>query len=113
MISNDHVYIITSKASKRLYLLKQLKRADVAKVELVKFYCSCKRSVLEYACMPAISQCLPQYLAKGIRRIRASRIIYPDFSYSVARKNSGIFTVENRREYLSSKRFNEIASINA
>ena len=46
---NDHVqvYVITSKASKRLYLLKQLKRADVAKVELVKFYCSCIRSVLE------------------------------------------------------------------
>ena len=47
---NDHVNIITSKASKRLYLLKQLKRADVAKVELIKFYCSCIRSVLEYAC---------------------------------------------------------------
>ena len=44
---NDHVSIITSKASKRLYLLKQLKRADVAKVELVKFYCTCIRSVLE------------------------------------------------------------------
>ena len=40
---NDRVNIITSKASKRLHLLKQLKRADVAKLELVKFYCSCIR----------------------------------------------------------------------
>ena len=72
---NDHVNIITSKASKRLYLLKQLKRADVAKVELVKFYCSCIRSVLEYACQ-LFHSALPQYLAKDIERIqkRALRI---------------------------------------
>ena len=47
---NDHLNIITSKASKHLYLLKHLKRADVAKVELVKFYCSCIKSVLGYTC---------------------------------------------------------------
>ena len=107
---NDHVTIITSKASKRLYLLKQLKRADVAKVELVKFYCSCIRSVLEYACQ-LFHSALPQYLVKDIERIqkRALRIIYPDLTYSVALKNS---TLENRREYLSSKLFNEIASNN-
>ena len=52
---NDHVNIITSKASKRLYLLKQLKRADVAKVDLVKFYGSCIRSVPEYACQHFIA----------------------------------------------------------
>ena len=94
---NDHVNIITSKASKRLYLLKQLKRADV-----VKFYCSCIRSVLEYACQ-LFHSALPQYLVKGIGRIqkRALRIIYPYLTYSVSLKNSGISTLENRREYLS------------
>ena len=110
---NDHVNIITSKASKRPYLLKQLKRADVAKVELVKFYCSCIRSVLEYACQ-LFHSALPQYLVKDIERIqkRALRIIYPELTYSVALGNSGISTLKNRREYLSSKLFNEIASNN-
>ena len=46
----NHVNTITSKASKRLYLLRQLKRADAGNVDLVNFYCSCMRSVLEYAC---------------------------------------------------------------
>ena len=96
---NDHGNIITSKASKRLYHLKQLKRAAVAKVELVKFYfyCSCIRSVLEYACQ-LFHSALPQYLAKDIERIqkRALRITYPDLTYIVALKNSGISTLENR-----------------
>ena len=69
---NDHVNIITSKS---LYLLKQLKRADVVKVELVKFYCSCLRSVLEYVCQ-LVHSALPQYLVKDIEHIqkRALRI---------------------------------------
>ena len=42
--------------------------------------------------MPAISQCLPQYLAKDIERVqkRALRITNPDLTYSDALKNSGI-----------------------
>ena len=53
-------------------------------------------------------------LVKDIERIqkRALRIIYPDLTYSVALKNSGISTLEDRRKYLSSKLFNEIASNN-
>ena len=47
---NDHVDAITTKAAKRLYLLRQLKRADVGTEDLVCFYCSAIRSVLEYAC---------------------------------------------------------------
>ena len=39
---NDHVTEITKKASKRLYFLTlQLKRAGVAKQDLVLFYVSC------------------------------------------------------------------------
>ncbi len=47
---NEHVDDITKKGSKRLYLLKLLKRAGVDLDALVKFYCACVRSVLEYAC---------------------------------------------------------------
>ena len=47
---NDHVGNITEKASQRIYLLKQLKRAGVDRTSLIQFYCACIRSVLEYAC---------------------------------------------------------------
>ena len=78
-----HVDLITIKAAKRLYLLRQLKRVDVASVNLVKFYCSCIRSVLEYACQLFHSS-LPQYLSDDIERIqkRAMRIIFPSLSYT-------------------------------
>ena len=46
---NDHIEAIIGKASKRLYLLRQLKRADVKSVDLVRFYFSCIRSVLDNA----------------------------------------------------------------
>ena len=39
--------LITSKAAKPLYLLRQLKQADVNAKDLIGFYCSCIRSVLE------------------------------------------------------------------
>ena len=37
---NDHIEIITLKAAKRLYLLRQLKRAAVSSNDLVLFSCS-------------------------------------------------------------------------
>ena len=46
----DHIFNVTSKAAKRLYLLSQLKRAGICASDLVLFYCSTIRSVLEYAC---------------------------------------------------------------
>ena len=58
---NDRVDHVTNKAAKRLYLLRQLKRADVEKVNLIKLYCSCIRSVLEYGCQLFHSS-IPQYL---------------------------------------------------
>ena len=47
---NDYIFNITSKAAKRLYFLRQLKRAGICASDLVLFYCSTIRSVLEYAC---------------------------------------------------------------
>ena len=46
---NTHVDAITTKAAKRLYLLKQLKRANVRTEDLIRLYCSCIRSVLDYS----------------------------------------------------------------
>ena len=47
---NDHVDNITAKASRRIYLLKQLKCAGIDRKSLIQFYCACIRSVLEYPC---------------------------------------------------------------
>ena len=50
LTSNDHSNNVTVKASQRVYLLKQLKRADIDCISLLQFYCFCIRKVLEYAC---------------------------------------------------------------
>ena len=44
---NDHVDNITAKASRRIYLLKQLKRAGIDRKALIQFHCACIRSILE------------------------------------------------------------------
>jgi len=44
-----NINIIVSKASKRLYFLKQLRRAGVSSHQLLLFYTSVIRPVLEYA----------------------------------------------------------------
>ena len=94
----DNVNTVTSKESKRLYLLRQLKRADVANVDLVNFYCSRIRSVLEYACK-LFHSALPQYLAKDMESVQkhAMRIIYQYVIYNDALINAGISTLANRR----------------
>ena len=80
---NTHVENIVQKAAKRIYLLKQLKRADLDPKSLIRFYCSCIRSVLEYACH-VFHTSSPQYLSDDIEHIqrRASRIISQDLSYT-------------------------------
>ncbi|XP_078361380.1 uncharacterized protein LOC144645704, partial [Oculina patagonica] len=108
---NDHIEIITSKAAKRLYLLRQLKRAAVSSNDLVLFYCSVIRSVLEYSCQLFHSS-LPGYLSEELERIqrRAMRIIFPNSGYRKALEEAGIPTLAGRRDWLSKSLFNDIAT---
>ena len=48
---DEHVQSISSKANSRLYYLKRLKRAGLSTDELLSFYCTIIRPVLEYACV--------------------------------------------------------------
>ena len=57
---NCHIENIVSKASKQLYLLRQLKRADVEGSSLLQFYTACIRSILEYGCQ--VSQTTYQWI---------------------------------------------------
>ena len=106
--------LITSKAAKRLNLLRQLKGAYVNAKDLISFYCLCIRSVLEYACQ--VFHCsLTKYLCDEIERIqkRATHIIYPDLSYANAIVKADLPSPVNRRDSLCSKRFDSIGNNNS
>lgn len=62
---NKHVSNIVSKCSKRLYLLVQLKRAKVPKKDIIQFYTTCIRPVLEYT-SAVFHYSLPHYLSADI-----------------------------------------------
>ncbi|XP_078370275.1 uncharacterized protein LOC144654031 [Oculina patagonica] len=108
---NDHIEIITSKAAKRLYVLRQLKRAAVSSNDLVLFFCSVIRTVLEYSCQLFHSS-LPGYLSEELERIqrRAMRIIFPNSGYRKALEEASIPTLAGRRDLLSKSLFNDIVT---
>ena len=108
---NDHVDTITSKAARRLYLLSQLKRAGISPNDLLAFYCSVIRSVLEFSCQ-LFHRSLPKYLSDDIERIQrlVLRIIFPSLSYCKAIDKAEIPTLSERRGSLSIKLFKDIVS---
>jgi hypothetical protein len=77
-----HINHIYSKASKRLFAIRILKRNGVELRDLRNVYCSFIRPVLEYAC-PVWHFSLPVFLCDQIEQIqrRALKIIYRDLSY--------------------------------
>jgi hypothetical protein len=95
---NDHVEYICSKASKRLYFLRLLKRANIPPLDIVHVYCSTIRSLLEYACEvwhPGLSK---QQCSKiEMIQKRAFKIAFPEFSYNDALLKSNIQTLNDRR----------------
>ena len=104
-----HSSELIRKCSSRLYFLRQLKRSGVAPSELVQFYVTCIRPVLEYA-SPVFHRSLPNYISVHLERIqrRASIIIYPDLSYSVALETGGLPKLHERREKISIDLFDEM-----
>ncbi len=67
---------ICKKASTRLYFLIQLKRAKVPSKDLLLFYTTCIRPVVEYG----FHDSLPAYPSDDLERLQkhACRIILPD-----------------------------------
>ena len=100
---------VEKKVIKSLYLLRQLKCAGIAHSDLVRFYCSVIRSILEYACQ--VFHCnLPLYLSEEIERIqrRALRVIFPDCSYSEGLAKAGLTALYDRRSTLCKELFSVI-----
>lgn len=111
---NSHIDEIVKKSSKRIYLLKQLKLSGVESSALIRFYCACIRSVLEYSCQVFHSS-LPKYLTDDLERIqrRSLRVIYPGLSYKAALTKAELPTLEERRESLCNKLYNQIEKNNS
>ena len=115
-ISNDlkwncHVAEISRKVSTRLYFLKQLKRAGVATKELVTFYTTCIRPIMEYAC-PVYHNSLPNYLSEELESLqkRAMRIVYPFIDYYEALELAKLDTASKRRHTQTTVVFQEISA---
>ena len=65
----DLVKYMIKKANKPLYFFVLLRRAKVPPDDILKFYCTCIRPILEY-CAPAFHNSLPGYLNNEIERIQ-------------------------------------------
>lgn len=86
------------KANKRLYFIVLLKRARVPLTDIVNFYCTTIRPILEY-CAPVLHHALSAYLNEDIERIqkRVLSIISPEMSYWECLDSLGLPTLYDRR----------------
>ena len=105
----SHIENIVKKASQRLYFLSQLKRAKIPTADLVLFYITCVRSVVDYA-VPVFHYSLPKYLIEELERIqkRATAISFPGISYNNAINIAKIPRLEDHHKNICTKLFNEI-----
>ncbi len=97
---NAHIDYICTKASKRLYALRILKRSGAPANDLITVFCAFIRPVLEYA-SPVWHFSLPQFLADQIESIqkRALKIAFPQSSYTTSlRKHWPSYTLPAKRE---------------
>ena len=106
---NDHISDMIKKANKRIYFLILLKRARVPSNDILNFYCTCVRPVLEY-CAPVFHHSLPAYLCNDIERVqrRALSVIAPASSYHETLSRFNLCTLKERRSGLCEKLFTSI-----
>ena len=93
-------------AAARLHFLKQLKRSGAGRDDLLCFYGTVIRPVLDYAC-PLSSVALKSHCrADEGTGVAAVRIIYHDGDYDILRIRAGLDTLESRRGQLTERFFN-------
>ena len=108
---NAHVENAAWKAIKRFYFLVQLKRTKLSPTDLILYYNTCVRSVVDYA-VQVLYNALPQYPINALVRIekRAISIILPSTSYNYACEILGITPMVDHIDSLCDKLFHSIAS---
>ena len=105
-----HITECIKKANKRLYFIVLLKRANVPPNDIVTFYCTAVRPVLEY-CAQVYHYALPQYLSDDVERVQKrvlSLISSSKSAYSECLVRFGLDTLYSRRVSLCNKLFNSI-----
>ena len=110
---NAHVDGIVSKATKRVFLIYQLKRASIGQCDLVRIYISVVRPVVEYAC-PAWHTNLPKYVSDNIELIkkRCMKTISPGCSYDDILEMANLPTLHDRRTSLYRAYYNKMSRSN-
>ena len=108
---NSHIANMCKKVSSRLYFLRQLKRARLPPEDLIQFYVTCIRPVIEYA-YEAFHDSLSQYLSNDLERLQKCtfRIIFPELHYHEVLESFNILSLHDWRVKLTTKLFNEIVS---
>ena len=92
--------------------LRQLKRAKVSTNDMVYFYCTCIRTVVEYA-SPVFHYALPGYLSDDLERIQKRTlftILGPGVPYSDGLVICKLSSLANRRQVFREKLFKSIVN---
>ena len=107
---NNRIESIVTKASKRLHILRVLRRRGVEINDLITIFIALIRSLLEYNCV-VWHHALPSCLSQELERIqkRALRIIVPVYSYSEALQFLNLRTFDERRGELCGKTLEKIS----
>ena len=108
---DDHIDAITTKAAKRLWFLKTLKRASETVDNLAHYYQTVVRPVLEYAC-PVWHSSLSKQQAKSLEDVqrRALQFIVGNTPYTEACRIFDIQSLADRRSELCITLFKHIVN---
>ena len=103
---NSHVDYITRKASKRIYFIIMLKRANIPYEKIITVFTAMIRSILEYAC-PAWHTNITLVQHRKIENIqkRVLKILYPQLPYDEALVEANLVSLKDRREAITKKFF--------
>jgi len=101
---NEHVSSLFARAAQRLHVVQQLKRAAMSSDDLLYYYQSVVRPVIEYACVVWHTS-LTQEQTKQLESIqkRAMKIIFGINSGDLPRALVTVPTLADRREWLKLK----------
>ena len=99
-----------TKTSKRLHILRVLRRREILPHDLIAIYYALIRPILEYCC-PVWHCGLPKHLSEQIENVqkRALRIILPGRSYCDALEMLKCHRLDIRRNELCEKTMKKIA----
>ena len=109
----SHVNHMHSRATPRLYYLRQLRRCGLSQCDLLASYRTLIRPILEYAC-PVWHAGLTKGESDILEKIqkRALKIIYSDIPYEACIQKAQIEFLKTRRERLSKQFFFQICQPN-